>query len=271
MVCNQDTEDIMALDDPLTIIIISAVVVTAVVVCAVVILAMRRQQQKLLKTKLSPEPQLNYSSPILPSTSLSSPFRISKSVHATDAIKAKDELRILDLEREILGDAIRRLYEAHAAGKITEAERERLASSYKTRMMAIKEAMAKDETIVALHELESMQEDLMKLFNERFGELSGKVEELRGRIDIKPVKEIKIQPIRPSRPTVPDQLEEDDELEVKHAESKDAAKEADKDKPKKPRKPPTERQKTDVDQRIDAIRNQIDEVMNKLGQIEIES
>ena len=44
------------------------------------------------------------------------------------ASNAKDELRMLDLERDILGDAIRRLYEAHAEGKITEQERDKLAS-----------------------------------------------------------------------------------------------------------------------------------------------
>lgn len=266
MVNNQNTEDNMALDDSLTIMIIAAVVVTAVMVCVVVILGMRRQQEKKFKIKQTEESKLNFDSSTISSTNLSSPFRISKSIQATDAIQAKDELRILDLEREILGDAIRHLYEAHAAGKITEVERERLASNYKMRMMTIKESMAKDETIVALHELESMQEDLMKLFSERFGEITGKVEELRSRIDIKPVKEVKIQTIKPQKPVIPDQLEKDEKTGTKDNEKK-----TEKDKPKKHRKPPAERQKTEAEQRIDAIRNQIDEVMNKLGQIEIES
>ncbi|NLE03753.1 MAG: hypothetical protein GX638_02985 [Crenarchaeota archaeon] len=256
----------MALDDPLTIAIIAITVVTAIVVCIVVILGMRHKyEKKTPKLDKVQEPSYSYNSPVI--SSVTSPFRVSKSVQANDAVRAKDELRILDLEREILGDAIRHLYEAHAAGKITEAEREKLASNYKTRMMTIKEAMAKDETIVALHELESMQEDLMKLFNERFGELTGKVDELRGRIDVKPVKEIRIQPIKPQRPVAPDQIEEDEEADIKDKNTKNE----DIDKPKKARKAPAEKQKTEAEQRIDAIRNQIDEVMNKLGQIEIES
>jgi len=261
----------MALDDPLTIAVIGAVVIIAVVVCAVVIFGMRRQQERRLpKPKPSKEPKVNFDSSLLSSSSSNSPFRVSKSVQATDAIQAKDELRILDLEREILGDAIRHLYEAHAAGKINETERERLASNYKSRMMAIKDSMAKDETIVALHELESMQEDLMKLFSERFGELTGKVDELRTRIDIKPVKEVKIQAIKPQRPVMPDQLENDLE-EKEEPEEAAESKDAEKEKQKRVRKPPAERQKTEAEQRIDAIRNQIDEVMNKLGQMEIES
>ena len=133
--------------------------------------------------------------------------------------------------------------------------------------MTVKESMAKDEGIVALHELESMQEDLMKLFSERFGELTGKVEELRTRIDVKPVKEIKIQMPKPQAPMVPDQMEKDEEEE----ETSQEAEAEEKEKPKKPKKPPAEKQKTEAEQRIDAIRNQIDEVMNKLGQMEMES
>ncbi len=172
--------------------------------------------------------------------------------------------RTLDLEREILGEAIRRLYEAHAEGKITEQERERLASNYKQRMLLVKESMSRDEGIVALHELEGMQEDLMKLFKERFGELSGKVDELRTRIDVKTVKEVKIQMPKQQAPIVPDQMEREDEDEADEDTEP-------KEKTKKPKKPPAEKQKTEAEQRIDAIRNQIDEVMNKLGQMEMES
>ena len=154
------------LNDPATITAILAVVVV-IIVTAIVIYAMRKRPKKPEKPSET-EPEFK-----------GLPFKISKSVQSNDAVSAKDELRILDLEREILSDAIRRLYEAHAEGKITEQERERLAGTYKTRMSTIKESIAKDETIVALHELEGMQEDLMKLFSERFGELTTKVEELR--------------------------------------------------------------------------------------------
>ncbi len=250
----------MALDDTTVIIIVALVVAISVGSSAAIILAMRRRLQPAAQpAKKSKEPEVD---PYLST----SPFRVSKSVQTTDAAHAKDELRILDLEREILGDAIRRLYEAHAEGKISEQERERLASNYKNRMLAVKESMAKDETIVALHELEGMEEDLMKLFNERFGELNNKVEELRGRINIKAVKEIKVQMPKPQIPIVPEQMEKEDEEEAEaETESKDKA--------QKKRKPPTERQpqKTEAEQRIDAIRNQIDEVMNKLGQMEMES
>src|SRR4030042_115238 len=177
----------MALDDPA---IIIAIVLVVAVACGIVIYAMRKRVKK---------PEKPVEKPTLESE-LGLPFKIAKSVQANDASQAKDELRILELEREILSDAIRRLYEAHAEGKISEQERERLAGTYKTRMMTVKDAIAKDETIVALHELEGMQEDLMKLFSERFGEITSKVEELRTKIDVKPIKEIKVQIPSPSPP-----------------------------------------------------------------------
>jgi hypothetical protein len=201
-------------------------------------------------------------------------FRISKSVQTTTASNAKDELRILDLEREILGDSIRRLYEAQAEGKITETERERLAITYKNRMATIKESIAKDETIVALHELEGMQEDLMQLFSERFGELTSKVEELRGKIDIKPIREI---PVKMPTPVAPiQQMESDDEEEETAPVYRNRSNSGNsEEKQKKKRKSPTSTEKPDAkseaEKRIETIRSEVEKVLDKLGQMEIEN
>jgi len=173
-----------------------------------------------------------------------------------DASQAKDELRILDLEREILSDALRRLYEAHAEGKISEQERERLAGSYKSRMNAVKESMAKDETIVALHELEGMQEDLMKMFSERFGDLSSKVEELRSKIDVQPVKEIRVK--MPKTAMLEEAEAEEEEEDKKKSRKKRSA----------PAKPSP---KSEAEKRIEEIRSEVEKVLDKLGQMEIES
>ncbi|MEM2463831.1 MAG: hypothetical protein QXY07_04030 [Candidatus Bathyarchaeia archaeon] len=183
------------------------------------------------------------------------PFKIVKTVSPEDAARAKEELRILDLEREILSDAIRKLYEAHAEGKITEEERDRLAQTYKERMMAVKEAIAKDESLVALHELEAMQEDLIKLFSERFDEISAKIEELRSRVEAKPIKEIAIPTAKPAK-TV--EKEEKPEAE---------------EKAKKKRKPPAARPspRSEAEKRIEEIRAEVEKVLERLGQMEIET
>ncbi|KON33319.1 MAG: hypothetical protein AC479_04790 [miscellaneous Crenarchaeota group-6 archaeon AD8-1] len=231
----------MALVDPITLIVVVIVVAFSSIV---IILAMRKREEKpktIKETKAQPD--------------LSGlPFRITKSIPKTEANEAKDELRILDVEREILSDAIRRLYEAHAEGKISESERDRLAGTYKTRMMNIRDSISKDEKVVALHELENMQEDLVKLFSERFGDLNFKVEELRSKIDVEPVKEVKI------RTKSLESLEEQEE-EIKV------------DKKRKRRKSTTElpTPKSEAEKRIEAITSEVEKVLDKLGQIEIDS
>jgi hypothetical protein len=240
------------LNDPATLALIASVVILA---CAIVIFGMRRRTRQPKKPPESEaEPKLS-----------GLPFKISKSIQGGDASHAKDELRILDLEREILSDAIRRLYEAHAEGKINEQERERLAATYKTRMNSVKDSIAKDETIVALHELEGMQEDLMKLFSERFGELSSKVEELRTRIDVKPLKEIKIQ--LPTQPATEKKEKADEEEE----ETEEAEGETEKPKKRKKTEPEKPTAKTEAEQRIEQIRGEVEKVLDKLGQMEIET
>ena len=239
-------------DDPATITIIVLVVIIA---CGIVVFAMRKYGKKPPQKKPQrPDPDLEYSS---------LPFKISKSIQTTMAYSAKDELRILDLEREILSDAIRRLYEAHAEGKISEQEREKLAGTYKNRMNIIKESISKDENIVALHELEGMQEDLMKLFSERFGELTSKVEELRTKIDVKPIREIPVKLPSQTPSTRMEKIEEEDEEEP----------EAGEEKTKKKRKLPEEKAdvKTEAEKRIETIRSEVEKVLDKLGQMEIES
>ncbi len=248
-------------DDPTIIIIIILAVTLTITATMSVLFGMRLRGKK----KPQPEEKPKGKDPKNLDLELTNlPFRVSKSIQTTTASNAKDELRILDLEREILGDSIRRLYEAQAEGKITETERDRLAVTYKNRMTTIKESIAKDETIVALHELEGMQEDLMSLFSERFGELTSKVEELRGRIDIKPIKEIPIKLPTPA-PTQMEIDEDEDEEETSPVAE---------EKPKKKRvKPAVEKPdaKTEAEKRIESIRSEVEKVLDKLGQMEVES
>jgi len=222
----------MALVDPA---ILIAVVLVVIVSSVTIIYAMRKRDEK-------PEKKIN-NTKVQPNLT-GMPFRVTKSVKLNDASQAKNELRILDVEREILSNAIRRLYEAHGEGKISETERDALAASYKSRMMAIRDSISKDETIVTLHELEGMQEDLMKLFSERFGDLTTKVEDLRSKISIESLDSIE---------------EQTDDLNI--------------GKKRKRRKSTieTSSSKSEAEKRIEAITSEVEKVLDKLGQIEIES
>jgi phage I-like protein len=119
----------------------------------------------------------------------------------------------------------------------------------------VKDAISKDESLVALHELESMQEDLMKLFSERFDDLSTKIEELRSKTEVKPLRAVTIAP------------------ELEEAEASSEEKAGGGDKAKKKRKPsaPKASQRTEAERRIEEIRSEVEKVLDRLGQMEIES
>lgn len=233
----------MLLDDPLTVTIIIAGVIVAASITYYAYRRRGKRGQKLSLEEESAEELKGY------------PFKIGKSVPKEDASRAKNELRILELEREILSDSIRRLYEAQAEGKITEEERERLGHTYKARMMVVKDSISKDESLVALNELETMQEDLMRMFSERFDELAGKIDELRSRVEVKPIKEIAIPLAK---------IHEPEEIEEKPS---------DEERAKRKRKPPQTKPspRTEAEKRIEEIRAEVEKVLDRLGQMEVES
>ena len=182
--------------------------------------------------------------------------RIQRSVAPESVKGAENELRTLGLEKEILSHAIRRLYEARAEGEITEEEMGRLAERYKSRMRKVNEAILEDQSIVALNELEAMQEDLTKLFNERFDEISGKIEELRSKVGIE-MEEI----IIPTSITMPPQMEE------ASLTDKGTTRKTKKKIPKKPQKS----RKTAAEERLEKIRSDVEKVLNRLEQMEAEA
>ena len=186
-------------------------------------------------------------------------YRSQQSVSQDDAKGARDELRTLGLEREILSDSIRRLYEAHAEGKITEEEREMLAKRYKSRMMKVKDAITEKESVVALHELEAMQQDLIKLFDERFDELSGKIETLRTRIGLEAEPTITPIPIPMSIPT---------QMEAEEPAAKEPEKRA---RRRSSRKPSSKPVKTVAEERIERIKAEVEKVLDRLEQMEVET
>jgi hypothetical protein len=186
---------------------------------------------------------------------LSRALKTEHTITTEEAKKAKDDLRILNLEREILSFSIRRLYEAQAEGKITEEERQHLATNYKSRMMQVRNTMERSESMVALHELEAMQEDLVKLFSDRFDELGKKLEELRTRLQVRVTEQEELVSAAPT-PTVESLTETKPEEKVKKKVQKKTAS-----------APP---RKTEAEERIDAIKAEVEKVLERLGQIEVE-
>jgi hypothetical protein len=233
-----------------------AVAVGAVVVTALTMYAM-------MGRKKSPPIVL----PKTPSESKAKlPFPTEHTVSSDEAHEARDKLRTLELEREILSDAIRRLYEAQVEGKITEQERDRLAENYKTRMLKVKDAITKSQSVVALQELESMQEDLVKLFDDRFDELNMKIEEMRQKV--KPELEAETPEIPVS---IEASVEEEEEEETPEITEPGAEPKPERKKKPRPRPAAPGEGKTAAEKRIDQIREEVEKVLERLGQMEVET
>jgi len=220
-----------------------AVAAAAVAIALVLLYATRTERKRKKEPTEKPSVEARESW-------LARALKTERTVTVDEAKKAQDKLKTLDLEREILSFAIRRLYEAQAEGKITEEERERLAEWYKSRMMEVRDTIARSESVVALHELESMQEDLVKLFSERFDELTKKVESMRTQLQPKPVEEEALVPAAP-------------------APTPSAESEKEKKKMRK-RPPPAPPRKTEAEKRIEEIKAEVEKVLERLGQIEVE-
>jgi len=182
------------------------------------------------------------------------PFEIKKSVTHDQAVEAKDRLRILTVEREILSYAIRRLYEAQAEGHISEKERDGLAEKYKEDMRRINEDISRGESVVALNELEGMQADLLKLFDERFDELNKRIEELRIRSGIGTIEPVKAV---------------EEEKTVSAAPQKAPASPRERERRERGEKKPAPPEKSEAERRVEQIMAEVEKVLARLEQMEV--
>jgi hypothetical protein len=176
-------------------------------------------------------------------------FKVKRSVSADEANKARNELKVLNLESEITSYALTRLYEAEAEGKISEEERKRLLESYKRKMEDLERQINNFQLLSGLHELEKAQEELVNTFYGKFGEITKKVDDLRAKLGIASKEEVIKSP---------KSQEEEKKEEAKPASSKVRHEEA---KPKR----------TDAEERIEKIREEVLKVLERLEQIETEA
>lgn len=165
-------------------------------------------------------------------------LKVEHSVAPSDVKVAQGHLRMMEVEREILSHAIRHLYEAETDEKISKRERDLLARRYKERMVQVRNTIQHDQSMVALYNLECIQDDLIGLLNKHFDDLNKKIGELKARLGMKPA------PTPPSK----------------------QRKEKRRKRRKKKRSSATE--KSEVEERIKKIRAEVDKTLERLGQIE---
>ncbi len=175
------------------------------------------------------------------------PDSLKKTINAGDVSKARDRLRLANLERDIIGDALTKIYEAEAKGQINEPEKNQLLQRYKTDLKRVDEEIDTHKKTVDLYELESAKEDLLKSFHEKMLEIDLKISQIRPRISV--TQEEKTLQTQPQKTEATATTQTTSTV---------------KDRPAK------ERPKNKAEERLETIREEVLKAMERLEQIETE-
>jgi len=135
-------------------------------------------------------------SPSPPPTSVATEIRAARYLGRSDVERARRELRTLNLKREILSMALKRLFEAEDEGEITREERIRLSKDYEEELKKVNEEIKRAELIVTLHQLEALREDIRKRFDELLNQTQARIDAILRELKLERVKE---KPKRPPR------------------------------------------------------------------------
>ena len=170
------------------------------------------------------------------------PDILKKTITSTDVSRSRDRLRLASLERDIIGDALTKIYEAETRGQINDSEKNQLLQRYKTDLKRVDGEIDTHKRTVDLYELESAKEDLLKSFQEKMLEIDLKISQIRPAII---ATSEAIPPKTETSPTPP-------------------AANPPKERPLK------ERPKNKAEERLETIREEVLKAMERLEQIETE-
>lgn len=193
-----------------------------------------------------PEPERIIPLPNLPTSTLERP----RSTSLEGVNRARETLKVLKLERQILGSAVTTIYESQTKGIISEAERDSLLEKYKVDLKRLEKAINENQEVVDLFDLEVERESVIKNFKDKLAEIDAKLKDLRSG--------------SPSRSDNPMRLSQ---AQTERRASGESQAQSGQD-PQGTKK--EDEQVTDAEKRIDKIREEILQAMDRLEQIETE-
>jgi len=241
------------------------VIASILVLAVIVLLATRNKRQtklgldtlpdaKATETTVNPE---NKETPLQTNTT---PPNLYSSVTRDDVQKAEEDLRILSVEREIVSYALTRLFEAQAEGKITEKDKDKLLGKYKVEMSALEKQMNDKQMVVKLHELESTQADLIKLFQDKFAEINRNIETIRTNLGLQ------VQPVITPPPSTAQEKETSEtkaEQAAQETEDKTNDEKTQGDREKSPPKPKAP-VKSKAEEKVETIQQEVLKILERL-------
>lgn len=174
---------------------------------------------------------------------------------SVEAVKqARETLKVLKLERQILGSAVTTIYDSQMKGVITESERDRLLEKYKVDLKDLEKAIEENQQVVDLYDLQVEREQVTKDYKTKLAEIDGRLEELKSGASLKP------QDLVQARERTGQAVE----VNNPHG---DGGSESGQERPVKQK---DEGEISDAEKRIGKIREEILQAMDRLEQIEAE-
>ena len=175
------------------------------------------------------------------------PDILKKTITGNDVSRSRDKLRLASLERDIIGDALTKIYEAETRGQINDAEKNQLLQRYKTDLKRVDSEIDTHKKTVDLYELESAKEDLLKSFQEKMLEI-----------------DLKISQIKPTVTTSTETTPKPSEPPKTETSPTPPTTNSPKERPAK------EKPKNKAEERLETIREEVLKAMERLEQIETE-
>jgi hypothetical protein len=202
---------------------------------------------KRKETPSAPERERIIPLPSIPEVSIQS----SSSTSEEAVNHARETLKVLKLEKQILGTALTTIYESHSKGLINETERDRLLEKYKVDLTSLEKSIEENQRVVDLFDLEVARGQLVQDFKARLEEIDVQVKTLKSGGSI-------------NRSQMSAQAQE-----KKGNPGTDEDKKG-KEQPKKRPSETEQEQISDSEKRIEQIRAEILQAMDRLEQIESE-
>lgn len=117
---------------------------------------------------------------IIPLPNLSAPaIQVSPTESVESVDRVKNALKVLKLERQIIGSAVTTIYESNSKGVINEAERDRMLEKYKVDLKRLEKSIEENQRVVDLHDLELEREQIIKSLNSKLAEIDAKLRNLK--------------------------------------------------------------------------------------------
>ena len=105
-------------------------------------------------------------------------------VTTTELDRSKREMRTIMVERDLLSEALMKLYEAENDGRITREEREIISKRYSDQIKDLQSKLKDVELVVEVGELEGLRNELVALFEGKIQNIEGRLEAARQRLGV---------------------------------------------------------------------------------------